>query len=75
LGESYTGIRTLADFSAIVIYTNWLSGTVAYLIAMLASAIKLFGAVAGDINPVSTLVSINKLFGVVAGDINLVRRY
>jgi hypothetical protein len=47
LGESYTGIRTLADFSAIVIYTNWPSGIVAFLVVTLASANKLSGVVAG----------------------------
>jgi hypothetical protein len=59
LGESYTGIRTLADFSAIVIYTNWPSGVVAYLVATLESANKLSGAVARDINLVVMLVSDN----------------
>jgi hypothetical protein len=41
---------------------------------MLASANKLSGAIAWDINLVATLVSVNKLFGAVARDINLVRR-
>jgi hypothetical protein len=52
LGESYTNIRTLANFSAIIIYTNRPSGIVAYLAATLESAIKLSDAVAGDINQV-----------------------
>jgi hypothetical protein len=51
LGESYTGIRTLADFSAIVIYTNRPSGVVAYLVETLSSANQLFGAVAGEYKP------------------------
>jgi hypothetical protein len=59
LGESYTGIRTLADFSAVVIYTNRPSGVIAYLVATLESANKLSGTVAGDINLVATLVSVN----------------
>jgi hypothetical protein len=74
LGESYTGIRTLADFSVIVIYTNWPSRAVAYLVVMLASANKLSGTIGWDINLVATLVSVNKLFCAVARDINLVRR-
>jgi hypothetical protein len=64
--ESYTGIRTLADFSMIVIYTKRPSGIIAYLVATLVIVNKLFGAVAGDINLVATLVSVNKLSGVVA---------
>jgi hypothetical protein len=71
LGESYTGIHTLADFSVIVIYTNWPSGIVAFLVATLESSNNISDAVAGDINLVATLVSVNKLSGVVAGD-NLV---
>jgi hypothetical protein len=59
LGESYNGIRTLAEFSAIVTYTNMPSGIVAYLVATLASANKLSSAVTGGINLVVTLVSIN----------------
>jgi hypothetical protein len=52
----------LADFSAIVIYTNRPSGIVAYLVATLESANNLYGAVAGDINLVEMLVSVNTLF-------------
>jgi hypothetical protein len=52
----------LADFSAIVIYTNRPSGIVAYLVATLESANNLYGAVAGDINLVAMLVSVNTLF-------------
>jgi hypothetical protein len=62
----------LRNFCAIVIYTNSPSGVIAYLVAMLASANKLFAAIAGDINLVAMLVSTNKLFGTVAGDINRV---
>jgi hypothetical protein len=69
LGERYTGIHTLADFSVIVIYTNWPSGIVAFLVATLASSNKISDAVAGDINLVVTLVSVNKLFGAVVRDI------
>jgi hypothetical protein len=43
LGKSCTSIRTLADFSAIVIYTDWPSSVVAFLVAALASANKLSG--------------------------------
>jgi hypothetical protein len=68
LGESYTRIRTLANFSAIVIYTNWPSGVVAFLVATLDSANKLSSLVAGDINLVAMLVSINKLSGAIAGE-------
>jgi hypothetical protein len=60
LGESYTSIHTLVGFSAIVIYINRPSGVVAYLVATLASANKLSGAVVGDINQVATLVSVNR---------------
>jgi hypothetical protein len=49
----------LADFSAIVIYTNRPSGVVAYLVVMLVSANKFSGTVAGDINLVATQVSVN----------------
>jgi hypothetical protein len=59
LGESYTGIGTLADFSAIVIYTNWPSGVVEFLVATLESANKRSGAVVVDINLVAMLVSVN----------------
>jgi hypothetical protein len=68
LGESYTGIRTLADFSAIVIYTNMPSSVIAYLVATLESAYKLSGTVARDINLVATLVSVNKLSGTIVGE-------
>jgi hypothetical protein len=60
LGENYTVICTLADFSAIVIYTNRPSGVIAYLVAMLASANMLSGAGAGRYKPCATLVSVNK---------------
>jgi hypothetical protein len=53
------GIHTLADFFAIVIYTNLPSGVVAYLVETLVSINKLCGAIAGDINLVARLVSVN----------------
>jgi hypothetical protein len=59
LGESCTGIRTLADFSAIVIYTDWPSIVIEILVVTLACANKLPGDVAEDINLVATLVSVN----------------
>jgi hypothetical protein len=59
LGESYIGIHTLEDFSAIVIYTNRPSSVIAYLVATLESANKLSGAVSEDINLVATLVRVN----------------
>jgi hypothetical protein len=68
LGESYIGIRTLANFSAIVIYNNRPSGIIAFLIATLASANKHYGVFVEDINLVAMLVSINKLSGAVAGE-------
>jgi hypothetical protein len=49
----------LADFSAIIIYPNWPSGVVAFLVATLESANKLSCAVVGDINLMVMLVSIN----------------
>jgi hypothetical protein len=57
-----------ADFSAIVIYTNWPSGAVAYIVATLESANRLSGVVAMDINLVATQVSVNKLSGAIAGE-------
>jgi hypothetical protein len=69
LGESYIGIRTLVNFSAIVIYTNRPSGVVAYFAATLESANKLSSAVAGEYKLGATLASVNKLSGAIVGDI------
>jgi hypothetical protein len=66
LGESYTGICTLADFSAVFIYTNRPSGIIAYLVVTLASVDKLSSAAAGDTKLVVMLViSVNKLSSAV----------